>query len=78
MFARAFVNQGFAQQPVIQHALQAVVVNLFMNVYVEFGVDMQRLCCTQFVLQYANSGIQGQLLEKNTSGGHGRVPCRIA
>src|SRR5690606_31975532 len=66
----AFVDDGIAQQTVVQYGLDILVVHFLGNVDVELCVDVQRLGSTQFMLQNTNACVQGELAKEDASGGH--------
>jgi len=70
MCLRAFVYDGVAQQAIIQDCLYVLVMDLLIDVHVELGVDVQWLSGAQFVLENADTCIQGYLAKENTAGGH--------
>src|SRR3546814_11550894 len=46
--------------PVVEHAVDVVVIDAAGDVHVELGIDVQRLGCPALVFENADAGIQRQ------------------
>lgn|SRR5690606_27381114 len=56
-----FLDDSFAQKAIVKNRMNILVVDLFLYLDIELGINMQRLSGTKFVLEDSNTGIQGEL-----------------
>src|SRR5690606_25734472 len=64
------VDQGGAQQAVVQHRADVRVVHRLRGVGVEFRPDRQRLGGAALVVQHADGGLDAQAVQDDAPGAH--------